>query len=225
MVLLLLLLLFLFDAAHGTRSRPFACPSNGTVSRFFAILATGKTGVTSGCRRARAPLPVCLLRWLAIRGDAAGAVALEWRTETARRAGRAASMESGVDGEPLSKLSIAPRSRDDARIGAQLDAYGRRVAATPPGMCPLAVQLAMLQASGAQTCGKCVPCRDGIPQLAAMLQRVVDCDADEATPPTCATAPARRASGRRSRARRCARRTWTCPPTSRWPRKAAMPTR
>ena len=90
-------------------------------------------------------------------------------------------MESGVDGEPLSKLSIAPRSRDDARIGAQLDAYGRRVAATPPGMCPLAVQLAMLQASGAQTCGKCVPCRDGIPQLAAMLQRVVDCDADEAT--------------------------------------------
>ena len=46
-------------------------------------------------------------------------------------------------------------------------------------MCPLAVQLTMLQTSGAQTCGKCVPCRDGIPQLAAMLKRVVDCDADE----------------------------------------------
>ncbi|MRX82891.1 FAD-dependent oxidoreductase [Eggerthella sp. HF-4214] len=84
-----------------------------------------------------------------------------------------------MDGEPLSKLSIAPRSRDDARIAAQLGAYGRRVEATPPGMCPLAVQLTMLQASGAQTCGKCVPCRDGLPQLAAMLQRVVDCDADE----------------------------------------------
>ena len=82
-------------------------------------------------------------------------------------------------GEPVAKLSIAPRSRDDARIAAHLDTFARRVEATPPGMCPLAVQLTMLQASGAQTCGKCVPCRDGIPQLAAMLKRVVDCDADE----------------------------------------------
>ena len=84
-----------------------------------------------------------------------------------------------MDGEPVAKLSSAPRSRDDARIAAHLDTFARRVEATPPGMCPLAVQLTMLQASGAQTCGKCVPCRDGIPQLAAMLKRVVDCDADE----------------------------------------------
>ena len=84
-----------------------------------------------------------------------------------------------MDGEPVAKLSIAPRSRDDARIAAHLDTFARRVEATPPGMCPLAVQLTMLQASGAQTCGKCVPCRDGIPQLAAMLKRVVDCEADE----------------------------------------------
>ena len=84
-----------------------------------------------------------------------------------------------MDGEPVAKLSIAPRSRDDARIAAHLDTFARRVEATPPGMCPLAVQLTMLQTSGAQTCGKCVPCRDGIPQLAAMLQRVVDCEADE----------------------------------------------
>ena len=84
-----------------------------------------------------------------------------------------------MDGEPVAKLSIAPRSRDDARIAAHLDTFARRVEATPPGMCPLAVQLTMLQTSGAQTCGKCVPCRDGIPQLAAMLKRVVDCEADE----------------------------------------------
>ena len=84
-----------------------------------------------------------------------------------------------MDGEPVAKLSIAPRARDDARIAAHLDTFARRVEATPPGMCPLAVQLTMLQASGAQTCGKCVPCRDGIPQLAAMLQLVVDCEADE----------------------------------------------
>ena len=44
---------------------------------------------------------------------------------------------------------------------------------------PVCLLRAMLQTSGAQTCGKCVPCRDGIPQLAAMLKRVVDCEADE----------------------------------------------
>ena len=46
-----------------------------------------------------------------------------------------------MDGEPVAKLSIAPRSRDDARIAAHLDTFARRVEATPPGMCPLAVQL------------------------------------------------------------------------------------
>lgn len=46
-------------------------------------------------------------------------------------------------------------------------------------MCPLAAQLTMLQTSAAQTCGKCVPCRDGLPQLAALLERVVACDAGE----------------------------------------------
>lgn len=86
-----------------------------------------------------------------------------------------------MDGEPLAKLSIAPLSRDDAQIAAHLDTFARRVEATPPGMCPLAVQLTMLQAAGAQTCGKCVPCRDGIPHMAALLQRVVDCEADEAS--------------------------------------------
>ena len=85
-----------------------------------------------------------------------------------------------MDGEPLAKLSIAPRSRDDARIDARLDQFARRVEATPPGMCPLAVQLSMLRTSGAQTCGKCVPCRDGIPQMAALLERIVACDADGA---------------------------------------------
>ena len=85
-----------------------------------------------------------------------------------------------MDGEPVAKLSIAPAvARRCADLPRDLDTFARRVEATPPGMCPLAVQLTMLQASGAQTCGKCVPCRDGIPQLAAMLKRVVDCDADE----------------------------------------------
>ena len=51
----------------------------------------------------------------------------------------------------------------------------------PPGTCPIAVQLSFLEAANAQTCGKCVPCRDGVPQLAAMMRSVLNCEADEAT--------------------------------------------
>ena len=63
-----------------------------------------------------------------------------------------------MDGEPVAKLSIAPRSRDDARIAAHLDTFARRVEATPPGMCPLAVQLTMLQASGMKYYKPCTTC-------------------------------------------------------------------
>ncbi len=79
----------------------------------------------------------------------------------------------------MAKLSIAPKAKADARIASYLDRFARRVETAPPGMCPLAVQLTLLQSAAAQTCGKCVPCRDGLPQLAALLERVVACDADE----------------------------------------------
>ncbi len=80
---------------------------------------------------------------------------------------------------PLTRLSIAPRSDADARIDDCLKGFARRVASMPPGTCPLAVQSSLLRASIAQTCGKCVPCRDGLPQLALLLDRVVACDAED----------------------------------------------
>ncbi len=81
----------------------------------------------------------------------------------------------------MSTSSIAPRSADDARVSAGLDAYARRIEATPPGTCPIAVQAALLEAAAAQTCGKCAPCRDGLPQLAKLLDSVGRCEADETT--------------------------------------------
>ena len=80
----------------------------------------------------------------------------------------------------MTRLSIAPASADDARIGGFLDRQKRRVDAMPPGMCPLAQQLTLLEEGALQTCGKCVPCRDGLPQLAGMLRHLVDCKADAA---------------------------------------------
>ncbi len=77
----------------------------------------------------------------------------------------------------LEALSL---SNTDTRVGGFLGPFARRVAATPPGTCPLSVQLALLQAGASQTCGKCVPCRDGLPQMVRLLRRVVDCEAGAA---------------------------------------------
>ena len=79
----------------------------------------------------------------------------------------------------MAALSIAPASRDDAAIGSLVESYARRVAAFPPGTCPIAVHVSVLEAGMAQTCGKCVPCRDGLPQLAGMLKGILACEADE----------------------------------------------
>ena len=81
----------------------------------------------------------------------------------------------------MSLLSVAPKSAYDGRMPGVLEPFLRRIEAMPPGTCPIAVQLILLEAGGAQTCGKCVPCRDGIPQLAAMMRSVLNCEADQAT--------------------------------------------
>lgn len=73
----------------------------------------------------------------------------------------------------MSTLSVTPVARDDTKQHAYMQEFARRIEATPPGMCPLALQLSLLQTSGCQTCGKCVPCREGIPQLENMLETVL----------------------------------------------------
>ena len=77
----------------------------------------------------------------------------------------------------MAEVSIAPKSPYDERVKGVLEPFLRRVEAMPPGICPISVQLSLLETAGAQTCGKCVPCRDGIPQLAAVMRRVLACEA------------------------------------------------
>jgi NADPH-dependent glutamate synthase beta subunit-like oxidoreductase len=49
----------------------------------------------------------------------------------------------------------------------------RRIAASPPGLCPVDLTWAFLKMCHAQTCGKCVPCRVGLSQLSYMLEDVM----------------------------------------------------
>ncbi len=79
----------------------------------------------------------------------------------------------------MAKLEVLPTSSIDTQLDSSIDRFSRRVATLPPGSCPITVQLALLEAGCQQTCGKCVPCRDGLPQLAALLRQVAECMADE----------------------------------------------
>ena len=51
---------------------------------------------------------------------------------------------------------------------------GRRIQSSPPGLCPVDVSLNFLRLCHAQTCGKCVPCRIGLGQLASLIEQVLD---------------------------------------------------
>ena len=67
--------------------------------------------------------------------------------------------------------------------GGQLDDLAermqRRAQTTPPGMCPVTLALAALEQSAEQTCGKCVPCREGLPLLAQKVRAIAECRATE----------------------------------------------
>ncbi len=74
----------------------------------------------------------------------------------------------------MSKIYLADSDNFDNKIEELLNRFQSKITACPPGTCPLTVQLSLLQTSAAQTCGKCVPCRDGLPQLQRLLQSVLD---------------------------------------------------
>ena len=50
----------------------------------------------------------------------------------------------------------------------------RRISASQPGLCPVDMSLNFLRLCHAQTCGKCVPCRVGLNQLAVLIEQVLD---------------------------------------------------
>ena len=82
----------------------------------------------------------------------------------------------------MSKIYLADPERFDTKIEELLSRFENKIKACPPGTCPLTVQLSLLETAAAQTCGKCVPCRDGLPQLKRLLQSVLEGGANSDTP-------------------------------------------
>lgn len=57
---------------------------------------------------------------------------------------------------------LAKRGNMNERIDVALHKFRSRMSSYPPGMCPLAMYRSFLQMSMNQSCGKCIPCRDGL---------------------------------------------------------------
>ena len=74
----------------------------------------------------------------------------------------------------MGRLTVEVAARADARTGEFVEAFARRVEAMPPGQCPVGMVLGQLQASAAQTCGKCTPCRVGTKRLLELLNKITD---------------------------------------------------
>ena len=50
----------------------------------------------------------------------------------------------------------------------------RRIVASPPGLCPVDLTSAFIKMCLAQTCGKCVPCREGTKRMLDILEKIVN---------------------------------------------------
>ena len=77
----------------------------------------------------------------------------------------------------MSRLSIRTKSQAEAVVEDLYHSAERRIASSPPGLCPVDMTLTFLNLCHAQSCGKCVPCRVGLGQLSTLLRQVLDGEA------------------------------------------------
>ena len=74
----------------------------------------------------------------------------------------------------MSRLDVKTPGKAQAVVEQLYRNMERRIAASPPGLCPVDMALNFLNLCQAQTCGKCVPCRVGLAQLSNMIREVLE---------------------------------------------------
>lgn len=79
----------------------------------------------------------------------------------------------------MERLKIENPGREQRALSELYGMLGRRIESSPRGLCPIDMTRNMIRLSHAQSCGKCSPCRIGLGQLAGMMGKVIDGDADE----------------------------------------------
>ncbi len=84
-------------------------------------------------------------------------------------------VENNSEGEEyMSRLLIRTPSETQTVVDGLYSNMERRIAASPPGLCPVDMALNFLNLCHAQSCGKCVPCRVGLGQISKLLNEILD---------------------------------------------------
>ena len=73
----------------------------------------------------------------------------------------------------MSRLSLETPNKAQTVVEGLYQDLERRIATSPPGLCPVDISLGFLRLCHAQTCGKCSPCRIGLGQLAQLMDDVL----------------------------------------------------
>lgn len=73
----------------------------------------------------------------------------------------------------MSRLSLETPNQAQTVVESLYKDLERRIAASPPGLCPVDISLGFLKLCHAQTCGKCSPCRIGLGQLARLMDDIL----------------------------------------------------
>lgn len=76
----------------------------------------------------------------------------------------------------MSRLDFKTKDRAQVVVESLYGDIERRIAASPPGQCPVDMAESFLKLCHAQSCGKCVPCRVGIGQMLDILDNILSLD-------------------------------------------------
>lgn len=82
--------------------------------------------------------------------------------------------DKGKGVSALSRLRVETPDQVQLTVERLYKDLERHIIASPPGLCPVNLQLSFLKVCQAQTCGKCVPCRVGLRQLQHLLEDVLE---------------------------------------------------
>ena len=73
----------------------------------------------------------------------------------------------------MSRLEVRKKSKAQLVVDNLYEDLERRIIASPPGLCPVDMTASFLKLFHAQTCGKCVPCREGTKRMLEILEKIV----------------------------------------------------
>ncbi|MCL1879769.1 MAG: NAD(P)-binding protein [Actinomycetia bacterium] len=81
----------------------------------------------------------------------------------------------------MSKLEVYEKSKAQSLVEGIYSELEQRIQVSALASCPVELTAAFVKMAAAQSCGKCTPCRIGLAQLAKLLDKVLDGQADLGT--------------------------------------------